>query len=127
MILLDTAVFLWIITGSKRFSRNAEKKYLDKKNEVYLSSVSVWEIIVKYNLSRLPLPSPPKTYIPKQRYIHGIEALSFDEEDALELDALPHIHSDPFDRMLVCQARVKNLILLTPDKFIRKYPVKTSW
>ena len=127
MILLDTATFLWIITGSERLTKNAKKIYFDKKNKIYLSSVSVWEIIVKYKLGRLPLPLRPLDYIPKQRYIHGIESLPLEETDVIELESLPKIHDDPFDRMLICQARARNLIILTPDKTIQKYPVKTSW
>jgi len=127
MILLDTATFLWIIVGSKKLSQKAKDIYLDKKNEVYLSSVSVWEIIVKYALGRLPLPSRPVEYIPKQRFIHGIKTLPLEESDVVELEGLPKIHDDPFDRMLICQARARNLTILTPDKVIQKYPVKTTW
>lgn len=127
MILLDTATFLWIITGSKKLSQNAKTIYLERKNRVYLSSVSVWEMIVKYKLGRLPLPERPKVFIPKQRFIHGIEPLPLEENDVVELEALPKIHTDPFDRMLVCQALSRNLTILTPDKLIRQYPVKTKW
>jgi|SRR3989344_3010576 len=127
MILLDTVTFLWIITGSKRLSQKAKEIYLDKKNKVYFSSVSFWEIIVKYALGRLPLPSRPTEYIPKQRYIHGIETLPLEEGDVFELESLPRIHDDPFDRMLICQARARNLTILTPDKIIQTYPVKTTW
>lgn len=127
MILLDTVTFLWIITGAKHLSKPAKIAYLDKKNTIYLSSISVWEIIVKYKLGRLPLPVPPLEFIPKQRYVHGIKSLPLTENDALELNQLPKIHNDPFDRMLVCQARIQNMTILTPDKLIRSYPVKTSW
>ena len=126
MILLDTVTFLWLITGSSELSKTAKEIYLDKENHIYLSSVSVWEIIVKYKLGRLPLPERPATYIPKQRYIHGIEPLPLDENEVTELESLPKIHTDPFDRMLVCQALARDLTILTPDKLIQKYPVKTK-
>lgn len=127
MILLDTATFLWLITGSKRLSPKAKELYLNKKKNIYLSSVSVWEMVVKYQLGRLPLPLPPVQFIPKQRFIHGIESLPLEENDIFELESLPKIHNDPFDKMLVCQARSRNLTILTSDKLIRSYPVKTEW
>src|SRR3989344_6706337 len=108
MILLDTAAFIWIITGSKRLSKRAREIYLNSKFKVYLSSVSVWEMVVKYKLGRLPLPSLPSKFIPKQRHLHGIEPLPLQEKDTLKLEALPNIHDDPFDRMLICQARARN-------------------
>ena len=127
MMLLDTVTFLWLITGASELSKRAKQIYLDKENHIYLSSVSVWEIIVKYKLGRLPLPERPATFIPKQRYIHGIEPLALEENDVIELESLPKIHADPFDRMLICQALSRNLTILTPDKLIQNYPVKTEW
>ena len=127
MILLDTATFLWIIKGSIRLSQKAKRLYLDEKNKVYLSSISVWEMEIKYKLGKLPLPSSPFLFIPQQRYLHGIESLPLEEYDTLELEKLPNIHNDPFDRMLICQARVRNFTILTSDKLICSYPVKTAW
>src|SRR3989344_6085897 len=125
MILLDTVVFLWIITGSKKLSKKAAEIFISKNNKIYLSTASVWEIIVKYKLGKLPLPSNPAEYIPKRRLIHGIDSLPLEETDVIELWKLPDLHKDPFDRMLVCQARARDLIILTPDKLIRNYPVKS--
>ena len=127
MILLDTVSFLWIVNGSNNLSKKAKSTYLNKNNKVYLSSISVWEIIVKYKLGKIPLSHPPNEYIPKQRFTHDIETLPLEESDVLELESLPKIHNDPFDRMLICQAKAKNLTILTPDKIIKKYPVKTVW
>lgn len=127
MILLDTVTFLWIITGSNKLSPKAKSLYLSKENKVFLSCVSLWEIIVKYKLGRLPLPEKPFLYVPAQRRLHGIESLDLSEEDVQELESLPKIHNDPFDRMIVCQAKARNFTVLTPDKLIRAYPIKTSW
>jgi PIN domain nuclease of toxin-antitoxin system len=66
-ILLDTHIFLWFISGDKRLSTDVRDVIRDPGNEVYLSAVSVWEAIVKYQLGKLPLPEPPETYLPKQR------------------------------------------------------------
>lgn len=127
MILLDTVTFLWIIIGSKKLSQKAASIFSDKTKNIYLSSVSAWEIIVKYKLGKLQLPLNPLEYISSRRYIHGIESLPLEEIDVLELNKLPETHGDPFDRMLVCQARSRNLTILTPDKMIKDYPVKTAW
>jgi len=97
------------------------------ENDVFLSAVSVWEIAVKHALWRLPLADPPPVYIPREREKHGISSLSLSEAAALELGQLPSVHQDPFDRMLVCQARSLDLVLLTPDPLIRAYPVATAW
>jgi PIN domain nuclease of toxin-antitoxin system len=97
------------------------------ENEVYLSSVSTWEIAVKHTLGRLSLPEPPAKFIPAMREAHGVESLSLDEESTLLVSKLPPYHRDPFDRMLVCQAIAHNLVILTPDDEISQYLVNTRW
>lgn len=99
----------------------------DPQNDLLLSSVSAWEIAVKHALGGLPLPDPPERYVPAQRKYRGIEPLPLAEEAALYLHRLPAIHRDPFDRMLICQALVAGLTLVTPDKEIACYPVRTLW
>lgn len=126
-LLLDTATFLWLITDAPDLSSRARELFVDPGNEVYLSAVSAWEIAVKYALGRLPLPEPPERFVPTQRQHHGIEALPLDEEAALHLVKLPLLHRDPFDRMLVCQGIVHGLVILTPDKLVNQYPVRTMW
>ena len=126
-MLLDTATFLWIITDAEELSTKAKRTYLDKNKKIYLSSVSFWEITVKYKLGRISLPQKPSIFIPKQRKLHSIESMSLEESDISELEKLPDIHKDPFDRMLICQARSRGLTILTPDKTIASYPVKTAW
>ena len=127
MILLDTVTFLWIITGSKHLSTTAKKLYQDPNNQIFLSSVSVWEIVVKYQLGRLPLPQEPSIYIPQQRLLHDIKPLPLTEIDTLKLQHLPSHHQDPFDRMLICQAQSNQFTLLTPDTLIRQYSIPTAW
>lgn len=96
-------------------------------DEVYLSIVSAWEISVKYALGKLPLPASPEYFVPVQRERHGIARLELDEAAVFGTMRLPPIHRDPFDRMLVCQALVHGLTILTPDRAIRDYPVRTAW
>jgi PIN domain nuclease of toxin-antitoxin system len=126
-LLLDTATFLWIVTEAPELSSRARELFADPANDLYLSSVSAWEIAIKYNLRRLPLPEPPERFVPAQRRQHEIEELALEEEAALHLVRLPPLHKDPFDRMLICQAIVHGLVILTSDPLISQYPVKTSW
>jgi len=126
-ILLDTCTFLWIVTGAPELSERARDAFQNPESEVYLSAVSTWEISVKYSLGRLPLPVPPETYIPRLRQEHGVAALPLDEESTLHIGRLPDLHKDPFDRMLVCQAIVGGLVILTPDESITQYPVRFLW
>lgn len=126
-LLLDTCAFLWVVNGSPDLSSKAKELFTNPMNEVFLSAVSCWEIAVKYGLGRLPLPRPPHEYIPNQREKHGIFSLELDEESSLHLARLPELHKDSFDRMLVCQALVHGLMILTPDKLISQYPAKTAW
>jgi PIN domain nuclease of toxin-antitoxin system len=126
-LLLDTSTFLWVINDASELSPKARDSFVDPENEIYLSSVSAWEIAIKHGLGRLPLPEPPDRFIPAQRKQHGIDALQLDEEAALHLIRLPVLHKDPFDRMLVCQAIVHHLVVLTPDDLITQYPVRSIW
>ncbi|MGZ8446086.1 MAG: type II toxin-antitoxin system VapC family toxin, partial [Candidatus Binatia bacterium] len=73
-ILLDTATFLWAVTDAPDLSKDARKLFSDPENEIYLSSVSAWEISVKHALGKLPLPESPLKYVPAQRKEHGIES-----------------------------------------------------
>ena len=126
-ILLDTCTFLWIVTGGPELSDRAREAFEGPDNEVYLSVVSAWEIAVKHALGRLPLPEPPDTYVPRVRRDHGVDRLPLDEEAALHLARLPALHRDPFDRMLVCQAIIGGMVLLTSDPSVTQYPVRSLW
>jgi PIN domain nuclease of toxin-antitoxin system len=99
----------------------------DPENDVWLSVVSVWEIVVKTDLGRLPLPARPWPYVRQLRERHGISSLSLDESAIAHLDKLPAVHRDPFDRMLVCQAIQHELEIATSDDVVQRYPVKTVW
>jgi PIN domain nuclease of toxin-antitoxin system len=126
-LLLDTCAFLWVITNDPQLSSKAAAAFRDPVNDVYLSAASVWEIAVKCGNGKLTLPSPPEICVPAYRASHGIAPLDIDEAAALLVHTLPAHHRDPFDRMLVCQALVHHLTILTPDPLIAKYAVPTLW
>jgi PIN domain nuclease of toxin-antitoxin system len=125
--LLDTCTFLWILEGSSELSDRARMLFQDPDNEIYLSAVSAWEIAIKYHIGRLPLPLAPEKLIPQKREEYGIEFLPLEEQEALTVHRLPDYHRDPFDRMLIAQAIVRGLTLLTPDEQINRYAVLTAW
>jgi len=110
-----------------QLSERARTLFTDPSNEVYLSTVSVWEITLKVSIGRLALPEPAGTFLRTQRERHGVESLPLDEETALHLTRLPRLHKDPFDRMLVCHALIHGLVILTPDDLVTRYPVRTEW
>jgi len=126
-LLLDTCSFLWICADAPELSRRARELFVDPSNEVYLSAVSCWEIALAHSLERLRLAVAPWEFVKAERERHGIEPLALDEDSALQLTLLPKRHRDPFDRMLVCQALVHGLVVLTPDRAIAQYPVRTLW
>jgi PIN domain nuclease of toxin-antitoxin system len=126
-LLLDTVTFLWWVTDSPDLSARATDLIGDSSRRVFLSPVSVWEIVVKHTLGRLPLPEDPASFVPRLRADSGFEELPLGEEAVLQLLRLPALHRDPFDRMLLCQAIEHGLILVTPDEEMRRYPVRTEW
>ena len=126
-LLLDTCTFLWVISDAGELSKRARELFLDEEHEVFLSAVSAWEIAQKNALGRLPLPDAPDRYIPEMRERHGIAPLPLDELATLQLHRLPELHRDPFDRMLICQAIAESMVILTPDKEIARYPIRTAW
>lgn len=125
-LLLDTCTFLWL-AGGQRLPPAAAKAIGDPSNEVYLSSVSVWEIVTKYRTGRLPLPEAPDRLIPAERAVRGVATLDFDEESALQAMRLPVLHRDPFDRMLIAQAIATSSTIVTPDPLVTQYPIRVVW
>jgi PIN domain nuclease of toxin-antitoxin system len=126
-ILLDTCAFLWLTTDAPELSTKAKAVFQDTRNAVYLSSVSVWEIIVKHQLGKLPLPDDAEDFIKQQCEKHYIEYLPLTEKAVFQLSRLPNHYHDPFDKMLICQAIAHDLTILTSDGMISQYPVPVIW
>ena len=126
-ILLDTCVFLWLASDAKELSDQAKMLFQDTDNSVYLSSVSVWEIVVKNKLGKLPLPDAPEQFINKQCEKHFIDNISLGKKAIFHLMELPDYHRDPFDRMLACQCAEENLAIISKDKVFNKYSIKRIW
>lgn len=119
--LLDTHIILWWLTNPKQIAAKASKIISDKKNDIFISSVSLWEMAIKKSLGRLTLPRN----ITEILQAEGFQIIPIGHEEALGISDLPQIHQDPFDRMLVMQAKLYNYVLITRDKNVMDYPVTT--
>ena len=122
-LLLDTNAFLWYITNDPKLPRYAFDAIRQKSNEMFLSVVSVWEALVKYQIGKLALPAPADEYLTAQATAHRITILPLDVHAVGHLLSLPSHHRDPFDRMLICQALHHELTMVTSDEMLRRYAV----
>jgi PIN domain nuclease of toxin-antitoxin system len=127
-MLLDTHTFLWWVSErGARLSDRARDLLSDGANEASLSIASVWEMAIKAGAARIDLPDIAERYVPDRMRHHGFELLSIELSHAFRAGALPRIHGDPFDRMLVAQAQIEDLPILTADPAIGRYDVETIW
>ncbi len=123
-VLLDTHIFLWLNTEPERLGEHLPLVE-DRRNALLVSAVSSWEIAIKHGLGRLPLPESPERYVPERLRAIGAEALAIEHTHALAVAALPPMHRDPFDRLLVAQAGLLDVPILTADPQVAQYPVRT--
>jgi len=123
-LLLDTHIFLWWIDDASELSQNARKLIRNSHNNLFWSAASSWEVAIKYALGKLPLPEIPSILIPKELAKNRIQSLLINDIHAFEAGQLPQHHRDPFDRMLIAQARIERLILLSNDPLLRQYDVE---
>jgi len=113
-----------MLTAPERFSPPALELVQDASNELVLSAASAWEIGIKHELGRLELPGPPESIIPDLMLRSGVEALPISHAHALRASTLPRHHRDPFHRVLIAQAQLEELPILTSDGEIPRYDVE---
>lgn len=123
-ILLDTQVFLWLQAEPEKLSSRTLALLADPANALHLSAASAWEIAIKFALGKLPLPSAPHQYVPSRMATSGLLPLPVAQAHALRAGALPPHHRDPFDRVLVAQAQLEKMALLTADVQLEAYDVR---
>jgi PIN domain nuclease of toxin-antitoxin system len=124
-ILLDTCTFIWLMTGERRLPDRVRHELANA--DVLVSAATSWEIAIKFGKGALRLAQPPHQIVPAARARYGFASLPIDEESALHVAKLPPLHADPFDRMLVSQAIVHGLTIVTPDPLVTQYPARTMW
>jgi PIN domain nuclease of toxin-antitoxin system len=120
-ILLDTHLFVWALTDPKRLSAQALLFIEDRRNKLVFSAASLWEITIKRGLGRIGFRFDPRI-LRSTMLEQGYEELPVLGSHAVAVDSLPPIHKDPFDRILIAQAMVEGITLLTADAIMAQYP-----
>ena len=126
-VLLDTCAFLWLVTDDPHASELAKGIFLNNDNELFLSAVTGFEIAVKYSLGKLHLTEPPKEFIANRIQANALTELPVSMIHALALQNMPLHHKDPFDRLLVAQAMVNQIPLLSADQQLSAYEIERLW
>ncbi len=126
-VLLDTHAFLWAITGDERLSETARETFLNSANRLFFSAVSMWEICIKISLGKLSLKRGWLKKIQNELMINAVQWLPIEMSHCAELTKLSFHHRDPFDRMLIAQAMVEDLLLLSRDKRLSAYGIERLW
>lgn len=125
-LLLDTQAFLWFMAGDVRLSRPARRAIEREATALLLSAASVWEMAIKASLGRLTLPGSAAEYT-RSKLDSGLEMLPIDWSHAAAVETLPVHHRDPFDRLLIAQAQLEGLRIVSGDPAFRKYQVQVLW
>ena len=126
-ILIDTHCWLWVMMTPEALNRSAADLISERENAFFFSAVSALEIAIKSALGKLNLPGPPAEYIPARLEDMAMKSLPVYQQHALRVGELPMHHRDPFDRLLVAQAQIENLPLMTADPVVAKYDVDIIW
>ena len=125
--ILDTHAFIWLDSDPGRLSAGVLAYLHDPAYDIYLSVASIWEMVIKSMTGKLQLRAPVPDVVADHLRLTPLRLLPVQADHTFELLGLPAVHKDPFDRMLVAQARVENAVLLTDNPLIRQYPVRTDW
>ncbi len=126
-VLLDTHAFLWWITDDPKLSPRAGEIIKNMDNEVFVSAASGWELVIKTQLGRLKISENPVDFIWEQIQLNAFQSLAIRMKHALQIFSLPDHHKDPFDRLLVAQAQLEEMPILTADHQIARYDVAVIW
>ena len=126
-LLLDTHAFLWWSEDNGRLSADARRAIEDDTNVILISAASAWEIATKYRLGKLPGAEALARDVPGAISSQGFAELSITVVDAVRAGALPGPHRDPFDRMLIAQARARDLVLVSNEELFDQYGVRRLW
>ena len=126
-VLLDTHCFLWIVTGDHRLSETARQTFLNPGNLLYFSAASFWELCIKESLGKIALQNGWIETVQNELTVNTIQWLPIEIPHCVKVTQLPFHHRDPFDRMLIAQATVENMQLLSRDARLSAYAVACIW
>lgn len=125
--LIDTHTLLWIVDDDPKLSDKAKKIFLNNNNDIFVSIASIWEMVIKISLKRLEIPGTLSEFV--KEHIRGskIEIMSIDLNHLYQLENLPFIHRDPFDRIIIAQAIIENIPVISKDEVFDGYPIQRIW
>ncbi|WP_437982076.1 type II toxin-antitoxin system VapC family toxin [Sorangium sp. So ce117] len=126
-LLLDTHCWLWLVADPERIRRDVVEMLVAEGTDVYISAATAWEIVIKHALGQRSLPIPPAEYIPSRMAALGHLSLPIEQRHTLQVAGLPLHHKDPLDRILVAQAQVEDIELVTADRLMAPYDVRVIW
>ena len=126
-LLLDTHVFIWLASEPERLSEAAARLLLDSDNELCLSVASLWEMQIKLQLGKLSLELPLRQIWEEQQRLNQVQLVGISGSHVWQLEALAQIHKDPFDRIIIAQARQDELTLVSADGIVKRYDVDVVW
>ena len=126
-VLLDTHAFLWLVTGDYRLSEMARQTFLNTENRLFFSAASLWEICIKMSLGKISLKGGWFQTIQDEMVVNVIQWLPIEMPHCAEVTKLPFHHRDPIDRMLIAQAMVEDMRLLSRDRHLSAYAIKRIW
>jgi len=126
-LLLDTHTFLWFVLGDRRLSAKAKAAIEDPSNEKLLSPASYWEIAIKISLGKYTLSKPYEEFMEKGIGENGFGVLSIEPKHTAVLTTLPFHHRDPFDRLIIAQAVVEEVAVVSGDTAFDAYPITRLW
>lgn len=128
--LLDTCTFLWLIGLPERLPVRVRESIAGGDTDAYVSTATLWEVLIKHGKGQIGLVTGSASaleFLTGQCVAHELATLPIGPDTLAALEHLPPLHTDPFDRLLICQAIEHGLTLVTPDADIRRYPIKTFW
>jgi len=125
--LLDTAPLIYLMSNEDSVSSAVRRELADPGSEVFYSQISLWEIQIKYQLGKLSMPDEPAVVLPRELDRYGFTKLDLTDAAIFGLSRLPSVHRDPFDRLLIVQAKLTGSTLVSPDKIFAKYPITVFW
>jgi PIN domain nuclease of toxin-antitoxin system len=125
--LLDTVAWLWSVHSEERLGDEARAILESRQEEIYLSAATSWELSIKMRLGKLNFPGPPAVVVPAFMAKQGLRSLAITHLHAVQVYDLPSHHGDPFDRMIIAQAMVEGMTVLTSDPVFGKYSIDVVW
>lgn len=126
-VLLDTHAFIWLDSVPRKLSSPAISICQDLSNQLFVSLVTIWEMQIKLQSGKLTLPTSIEAIVERQWKENRVTLLPIEFSHILRIRDLPELHRDPFDRMLVAQASVEKLVILSADEHVTRYPVQVVW